>query len=67
MADSLLVQEFTARNRDLELYLLTLFNMVAKIFKHPSIGTSINILVKEILVLEDDRVLYFVEFMLTRK
>ncbi len=39
---------------DVETYLLTIMNMVNALFKDPSIGNSVQIVVVKIILLEDD-------------
>lgn len=84
VADHYMFKEFATTGRNLELYILAIFNMVsqkkttylifikkilinfkktlfllkkaAKIFQHPSIGAPLHVLVKEIIILENDDV-----------
>ncbi|CAF0925537.1 unnamed protein product [Brachionus calyciflorus] len=42
-------------DKSLELYILTLFNMVSNIYKHPSIGVSLQVVVSSFLKLENNQ------------
>lgn len=52
------LQEFIQESigKDTSLYIITLFNMISSIYKHPSIGVSLNIVVNSIILLDDNEV-----------
>lgn len=56
IVDHLVFNEFRTNNRNLELYVLTLFSIVNKIYQHPTIQTQLQIVVKNITIIKDKRV-----------
>ncbi|RNA04447.1 A disintegrin and metallo ase with thrombospondin motifs 12 [Brachionus plicatilis] len=55
-------QEFLESiGKNTELYILTLFNMISSIYKHPSIGVSLHVVVNSIMLLEDDELSSFLK------
>lgn len=46
--------EFHEEADNVEMYLLTMMNMVSSLYKDPTIGNSIQVVVVRIMVLEED-------------
>lgn len=53
VADSSMV-EFHEESDHVEMYLLTMMNMVSSLYKDPTIGNSIQVVVVRMIVLEDE-------------
>lgn len=54
VADQSMVQFYEGSNVEIETYLLTIMNMVSALYKDPSIGNFIQVVVVKILLLEED-------------
>lgn len=56
MADLFSLRELTHVCLSLQHYILTLMAVTAQLYKHPSIKNSVNLVVVQMLVVEDDQV-----------
>ena len=57
VADTTLVDHFRHMNKSVTTYLLTIMNMVAEIYHHPSIGASFHISVVRMLIIDSNQVI----------